>query len=72
MKLSTNLNSKNKAIKRIILEDYRYLQKKISGSSVYRNVKHSYKRTPKHKNNWLKQLNEDVSVNKGKYSATIE
>lgn len=35
--------------KKIAMEDLRYLQKKISGKSVYRSLGSSYRRTPKHR-----------------------
>lgn len=50
MKLSKlNLNHK-KISKKQAMEDMRYLQKKISGKSVYANIKTAYRRIPKHKN----------------------
>lgn len=41
---------KLKIYKRLALEDMRYLQKKISGRSVYRNMKHIDPRKTKHRN----------------------
>ncbi len=49
MKLS-RLNLKhNKVSKKQVMEDMRYLQKKISGKSVYANIESVYRRVPKHK-----------------------
>lgn len=45
--------SKNRAV-----EDMRYLQKKISGKSVYANINSAYRRFPKHKGrNYLAEFN---------------
>lgn len=44
------LRLKNKAIRRRTTEeDLRYLQKKISGRSVYKRLSSMYVRSPKHK-----------------------
>ena len=58
MKLS-KLNLIHKKIsKKQAMEDMRYLQKKISGKSVYANIKSVYKRVPKHKNrSYITQFN---------------
>jgi hypothetical protein len=51
MKLSKlNLRSNKINIsKKQAIEDMRYLQKKITGRSVYANIKSAYNRNPKHK-----------------------
>ena len=36
--------------RRLLNEDMQYLQKKISGRSVYKNLDSIYMRSPKHKN----------------------
>jgi len=44
------LHLKNKKISQLVAkEDLQYLQKKISGRSVYRKLSSMYMRTPKHK-----------------------
>lgn len=58
MKLSKlNLNKK-KVSKKQAMEDMRYLQKMISGKSVYANIKSVYRRVPKHRSrSYLTQFN---------------
>jgi hypothetical protein len=58
MKLS-KLKLKHKKIsKKQAVEDMRYLQKKISGKSVYANIESAYKRFPKHRNrSYMTQFN---------------
>ncbi len=38
--------------KMISIDDMKYLQKKITGRSVYKNFSQTYFRKPKHKNMW--------------------
>ena len=45
---SRRLSIKNK----IFSEDMRYLQKKISGKSVYKSLDELYERRPKHRKMW--------------------
>lgn len=42
-----------KSIKQLVTEDLRYLQKRISGKSVYANINELYLRRPKHRKGWL-------------------
>lgn len=58
MKLS-KLKLKHKKIsKKQAVEDMRYLQKKISGKSVYANIESVYKMVPKHRNrSYMTQFN---------------
>lgn len=50
MKLK-KLHLKNKLVgKKIQLEDLKYLQKKVSGKSVYSHFRKKYSRVSKHKN----------------------
>lgn len=48
MKLSKQLKKRGKFIKKLELDDMRFLQKKISGNSVYKTASDLYKRKPKH------------------------
>jgi hypothetical protein len=50
MKFSKKFNNSKQTIKKMVKEDYRYLQKKITGSSVYKGKDSNYKRIPKHRN----------------------
>jgi hypothetical protein len=43
---------RSKLGKRLALDDMRYLQKKITGRSVYKNLGALYLRKPKHRNVW--------------------
>jgi hypothetical protein len=49
MKLSKLNLDKKKINKKQAIEDMRYLQKMISGKSVYANIRLVYKRVPKHR-----------------------
>jgi hypothetical protein len=40
---------RSKLTKRLVIEDMQYLQKKMSGKSVYRKISMHYSRKPKHK-----------------------
>ncbi len=58
MKLSRLNLRHNKVSKKQAMEDMRYLQKMISGKSVYANIKSAYRRVPKHKNqSYITQFN---------------
>jgi hypothetical protein len=47
----TKLHTRRKSAgKKAMLEDMRYLQRKITGRSVYSNMKAVYRRVPKHRN----------------------
>ena len=52
MKLAKKYNEKSKMLKRQAIDDMKYLQKKISGRSVYKNLGELYLRKPKHRNLW--------------------
>ena len=48
MKLSKRLKKRSKFIEKLEHDDMRFLQKKITGKSVYKTVSDLYKRKPKH------------------------
>lgn len=58
MKLTRLILRNNKFSKKQTMEDLRYLQKKISGSSVYSNIKTAYRRLPKHRSrDYMSEIN---------------
>ena len=52
MKIKKALLKNKTLIRLLVKEDMQYLQKKISGKSVYKNISSMYIRTPKHKKMW--------------------
>lgn len=52
MKLNKRIRIKSSKLKTSI-EDLKYLQRKISGKSVYRRISNLDTRKPKHRKSWL-------------------
>ena len=49
MKRANPYNSGSKKLRQLIFDDMMYLQKRISGRSVYKNMNGLYLRKPKHR-----------------------
>lgn len=49
MKLTKQCNTNSKKLRRLVIDDMMYLQKRISGKSVYKSMSAIYLRKPKHR-----------------------
>ena len=49
MKLAQQYNTRSKKLRRLVIDDMMYLQKRISGKSVYKSMGAIYLRKPKHR-----------------------
>lgn len=49
MKLAKRYRTRSKKLRHLAIEDMMYLQKRVSGKSVYKSMRAIYLRKPKHK-----------------------
>lgn len=53
MKFSKKAHIGKRTLRKMVHEDYRYLQKRVSGRSVYKGVIAAYRRIPKHRKRYI-------------------